>query len=329
MHATNHLLDRHRDQISANIWYLAIPKGAGPLQDLPFKFASSDNAAVIHQYPDGTIQAGIIAPDTPVEHIILYYPKSKSEADILTRLALSKLAPGGRLWLTGENKGGIKTVPKYFTALGLTARKIDAARHCSLFEVINDATLPETTPEIPVSHVQTDNGLTICSFPGVFGHSKLDQGSLLLLESLPRLSGKVLDFGCGSGLISATLLQRHPNINMHASDISYNALQATALTLKTNDLPNATLWHSDGFNQLDQRFNHIVSNPPFHEGTKTEYSVTETFIKQAKTRLANGGSLTIVANGFLKYEPVFEQTFGHCNTLAQAKGFKILQAFNR
>ena len=329
MHPTNQLLDRSRQIIAANSWYLGIPRGAGPLPGLPCQYASSDSAAVVHELPEHTVHPGHSCPGQPMDQIILYYPKSKSEADYLCRLALSKLSTGGRLWLVGENKGGIKTVPKYFAGLELVARKLDSAKHCSLFEVIPDKSQTFELADLQISRVETAEGLTICSLPGVFGYGKLDHGTQLLLDHLPKLNGKILDFGCGSGLITASLLAANASLNMHASDISFRALQATELTLKSNNLPTATLWHSDGFNQLEQRFNHIVSNPPFHEGIKTEYSMTEAFITAARSRLAKGGSLTIVANTFLKYEPIFERAFGHCNILAQAKGFKVLQAHNR
>jgi 16S rRNA (guanine1207-N2)-methyltransferase len=46
--------------------------------------------------------------------------------------------------------------------------------------------------------------LTICALPGVFSQNHLDVGTAVLLPYLNQVkSGRIADFGCGAGIISA------------------------------------------------------------------------------------------------------------------------------
>ncbi|WP_370931352.1 peptide chain release factor N(5)-glutamine methyltransferase [Bartonella sp. DGB1] len=73
-----------------------------------------------------------------------------------------------------------------------------------------------------------------------------------------------LDIGCGSGIITVTLLAEFPHLEMTAVDISAEALKITldnAITHQVND--RLTLINSDLFNNLTGKFNLIISNPPY------------------------------------------------------------------
>ncbi len=63
--------------------------------------------------------------------------------------AASLLARNGVLWLAGENKAGIKSADKLLKTHFRKVRKLDNARHCSLFEacahIYQDAFNPWTT----------------------------------------------------------------------------------------------------------------------------------------------------------------------------------------
>ena len=59
-----------------------------------------------------------------------------------------------------------------------------------------------------------DTEFTAISVPGVFNHGGLDIGTKVLLENAPTLNqGKVLDFGCGAGLIATFLGLKNPALD--------------------------------------------------------------------------------------------------------------------
>ncbi|MND46346.1 Ribosomal RNA small subunit methyltransferase C [compost metagenome] len=58
----------------------------------------------------------------------------------------------------------------------------------------------------------------------------------------------------------------------------------------------------------------------------TDYQASETLLREAGRHLLVGGELRLVANSFLKYQPLIEQHLGGCRTLAEGDGFRIYSA---
>ena len=84
----------------------------------------------------------------------------------------------------------------------------------------------------------------------------------LVLKENSRDDLRVLDIGTGSGAIAISLKAARPNWQVTASDISADALQLA----KENTLKNQvelTLIQSDVFSQITERFDMIISNPPY------------------------------------------------------------------
>lgn len=277
------------------------------------------------------IEFGIQPNPQTVSALLLLMPKAKAEAEYLLAACLPLLAQGAMVFMAGDNKGGVKSTPKLLAPYCDQVVKLDSARRASLYQA------QLTRPASPFSITQWQKGysiaqesLQICTLPGVFSAGHLDSGSQLLLENLAPLSGRVLDFGCGAGVIGASLLKRQPELTLECIDINALALEATRLTLAHNQLANqAKVYASDGLSQVTGSFNHIVANPPFHAGLKTFYHTTETLLNTAKDYLVPGGSLTLVANAFLPYPELIEKSFGHCETLAINGKFKIYHATRR
>ncbi len=52
----------------------------------------------------------------------------------------------------------------------------------------------------------------------------------------------------------------------------------------------------------------IISNPPFHDGMQTSLDAAQTLIRGAVRHLNSGGELRIVANAFLPYPKILDET---------------------
>lgn len=261
--------------------------------------------------------------------VVIFYPKSKEQLSLNLAAIAPALNSNSQVYLVGDNKGGIKSLSSHAEKLGLQAHKLDNAKHC-LWYCLNGP-IAELAKPVFSQQLFTINEtvLSVCSIAGVFNHGKLDTGTALLLSQLQHISkGSVLDFGCGCGVIGAYLKKRHSAINLYCSDVSALATEATRRTLAANDL-QGTVITADGLPAQPAIYDHIVSNPPFHTGIKTDYSISEAFITQSKARLNAGGSLTLVANSHLAYQTLLEQTFGKVAILAKANGFVIYQAIKR
>ena len=259
------------------------------------------------------------------KEIVLFWPKAHQLGIWWLKWLCEQLPSGTQFEVVGEHQGGIKRVPKMLEELGMPCDKRDNARRCSLFATYTIA--PESVSESAWQNFEA-LGLTIVSHPGVFGHGKVDEGTLLMLESiessLPKMPLKVLDMGCGDGIISAWLAQRGHHIT--AVDVSAFAVEACKRTLAANGLKGRVL-SSDVFSALEnERFDWIISNPPFHKERDISYGPSQRLISEAPEHLSAGGRLIIVANGFLPYPDHLQRAFQDFKTLADNRRFKVYAA---
>lgn len=278
----------------------------------------------------GRSQFGTGVPERSFDGAVLFLPKSRELTDYLLQALAARLA-GGELYLVGEKRGGIERAAKQLAVYG-KPRKLDSARHCQLWQVT-----VENVPAAPDLQALArrfeldlaDGPLQVISLPGVFSHGRLDRGSALLLEQLDGLPrGHLLDFGCGAGVLGATLKRRYPQSRVSMLDVDAFAVESSRLTLAANGL-EAEVIAGDGIDAAPAGLAAIVSNPPFHSGVHTDYQASEHLLRQAARHLDKGGELRLVANSFLKYPPLIEQHLGPCKTLSEADGFRIYSARRR
>lgn len=257
--------------------------------------------------------------DWQPQRVILLWPKAKQLATSLVQLIGSQFS---ECYAVAANDAGGKSIAKACAAWCEHSEKTDSARRCSLWHLQLKSQPPHNwlTQAESFSH-QQHSYLTL---PGVFSHGKLDRGTRVLLEYLPApASGRLLDLGCGSGVIGLSLKQQQPQLDVTLADVDAFALRSAEL----NSLRLGLQTHvqaSDGLHDIDGRFDFIISNPPFHQGKDTDYRFAETLFHQARDHLVSDGQLWIVANRHLAYEEWAQKHFQQCEMLAQQNGFKII-----
>lgn len=116
---------------------------------------------------------------------------------------------------------------------------------------------------------------------------------------------KILDMCTGSGCIAISLAKKINNTQITAVDISNSALNVANKNVINNNVENKIIFiNSDMFNNIEEKFDIIVSNPPYIE--------TETINKleievQNEPHLALDGGIDglkfykIIANNAFKY----------------------------
>jgi 16S rRNA (guanine1207-N2)-methyltransferase len=145
------------------------------------------------------------------------------------------------------------------------------------------------------------------SYPGVFAHGRLDEGSALLAGALPVLpvGARALDFGCGSGVLGALLLARQPGCTVDFLDTDSVALEAVR-----ENVPGERLILSGGLGALaEERYQLIVSNPPIHAGKAETLDVLQALVAGAGGHLAADGELWLVAQRRLPVRQLLERSF--------------------
>lgn len=266
--------------------------------------------------------------------VIIYFPKSKDELAFTLAMIAPYLLVDAKIILVGEKKGGVQSAPKLTQHFLSHCQKIDAARHCLIFAgIVNPQSLKKSfNLDEWFKHYQinvNDIELTIASLPGVFSQKKLDVGTALLLDNLPKtMQGKVLDFGCGAGVISCFVGKKFPKTTLSLLDVSALAISSSKKTLTLNNL-SGDVFASNSLSTLSGKFQHIVSNPPFHQGTKTSYQATEMFLQGIKTYMNSSADITLVANSFLQYSPIIKKKIGNTDILIKDQGFTVYYSHSK
>ena len=258
--------------------------------------------------------------------VIIQFPKSKAELTFTLAMVSASLSKECLVLIVGENKSGIKSIEKLTTHQLTDCAKIDSARHCLLFAA---NMLAEQTPFIlenwlkPYSFSINDTVIEVVALPGVFSQNSLDIGTQVLLENLPnKVYGELLDFGCGAGVIASYYGKVFPDVSLHLLDVSALALYSAQETLKLNNL-TGQIFPSNSLSDVKEKYDYVISNPPFHQGLKTSYQATETFLSKIKPHLKPRGQVTVVANSFLRYQSIMEEEIGRTKILAKQKGFSL------
>lgn len=125
---------------------------------------------------------------------------------------------------------------------------------------------------------------------GVFSKEGLDDGTRILLESLPELSGRVLDLGCGWGPIGISLAKKNPQAELLLTDINERAVALAKKNITENRISNATVFCGDGLEAVTGQFDAIVTNPPIRTGKAVLYPL----FAQCMDRLTPNGAFYMV-----------------------------------
>jgi 16S rRNA (guanine1207-N2)-methyltransferase len=262
--------------------------------------------------------------------IIMNLPRQKELLKMLLECAAGLLENDGKLWLAGENKAGIKSADKLLKLHFGHVKKLDNARHCTLYEasqVLQKTTFTPSDYSLEWTINSQHCALNIVSYPGVFAHGRIDPGTALLLEALMKIEihGDILDFGCGAGVLGACIAAKHTGCSVTLLDTNALAIKASEETLAANKL-KGTLLASNGLSELNKSFDLIVSNPPIHAGIKTDNRLSIGLLDSVREHIKPKGMFMMVANVHLPYEKWLLQKFKRTSQILTNDGYKVILA---
>ncbi|MEW2517535.1 methyltransferase [Actinacidiphila alni] len=178
------------------------------------------------------------------------------------------------------------------------------------------------------------SGRTVTNHAGVFCAERLDIGTRFLLQHLPARHGpdRVIDLGCGNGVVGTAAALANPESSVLFTDESHQAVASAEATFRANADPatKADFLVADGLTGVPpDSADLVLNNPPFHSHQATTDATARRMFAAARTALRPGGELWVVGNRHLGYHVRLRRLFGSCETVASDPKFVILRAIKR
>jgi len=263
--------------------------------------------------------------------------KERATSHHIINSAFALLKPQGTLLLGGEKNDGIKTYVKQ--AGQLFGNPVNAEKNGKAY--IASIQLSQTQAEplndkqyAQLRSLQLSDNLNVQSKPGIFGWDKIDRGSAFLVEYLPQfLKGyskppsSLLDLGCGYGYI-AFCASQYGFKRLVATDNNAAALSAAAKNLQALSGIDCEVVATDAGDQIDEPFDTILCNPPFHSGFAVNDQLAVKFLNNCKRLLAPKGQALFVVNTFIPLEQKAKPYFNRIEVLANNRSFKLVALGN-
>ncbi len=168
--------------------------------------------------------------------------------------------------------------------------------------------------------------LALETHPKLFSPGHADRGTLAMLSVAHFSPGmKVLDLGCGCGLVGILAARMCGEENVIMSDIDPLAVQIAAKNAAANGVGGVQVVVSDGLNGVDATgFDLILSNPPY----QSDFSVAKRFIEKGFNRLKIGGTMLMVTKRREWYRNRLIAIFGGVR-VREVDGYFVFEAEKR
>ena len=264
--------------------------------------------------------------------VLFRVSKERAVSHHVINTASILLKAGGVLILSGEKTDGVKTYTGH--ACQLFADKCQPHKRGNYYVAhitkhAGNQTLLDAKDYANLRPIKGPEDMPLQSKPGIFGWNKIDQGSAFLilhlgnfLASMPNPPQTLLDLGCGYGYLSCAAAQQGVK-QIFATDNNAAALQACAANFAALKI-SGTVIAGDAGSQINDRFDTILCNPPFHQGFHIESELTDKFLCASKRLLAPHGRALFVVNNFIALEKKARDYFPKVAELARSGSFKLI-----
>jgi 16S rRNA (guanine1207-N2)-methyltransferase len=280
-----------------------------------------------------------LSADLRADVVAIRIPRERLALQQLVVDAFRRLRMGGSCYVAGATNEGIKTAAGIIERIFGSERTLDrdsghrllvATKRAESPGGADDLASPYLDPEVfhEFDALLRDRTVRVFTRPGVFSWNHLDEATAILSGVMDVRPGEnVLDIGCGAGALGtlAGLLSGDARVLMLDADVE--AVRSARRTADAAGLQNAEVRTSDvGAAVQGERFDVVVSNPPFHVGKATDLEVPMQFIADAHAALRDGGRMYLVANRTLPYERAVQSRFGNVEKIHDGVRFKVLHA---
>ncbi len=259
--------------------------------------------------------------------------KERATSHYVINQTVKILKPRASLVLAGEKNDGLKSYVKQAGKLfsnPVNAEKNGTAYIASiaLNATENDLLSDKNYPQL--RSIQLSDNLCLQSKPGIFGWDKIDRGSAFLIDHLPQFLSSfknapqtLLDLGCGYGYIALSASQYGFN-RLLATDNNAAAILAAQKNLDSFTTIESSALATDAGDGIDEQFDTILCNPPFHSGFSIDDQLAVKFLSQTQRLLNRSGQALFVVNTFIPLEHKAKSFFERIDVVANNGSFKLI-----
>lgn len=161
------------------------------------------------------------------------------------------------------------------------------------------------------------------TLPGVFCHRRPDAGGLALAEVAARdlqPGGRVLDMGCGCGLVGILLARQVHVADVLAVDSNARAVWCTQRNAAASGIAGLRALLTDAGTD-ESGFTLFAGNPPYF----SDYRIADLFLRTAHAALAPGGLAFLVAKNHRQVAARMQATFGNAETIMR-RGYGVVKS---
>jgi 16S rRNA G1207 methylase RsmC len=160
-------------------------------------------------------------------------------------------------------------------------------------------------------------------YPGVFSKDKIDDATRFLLENIHLKTGenKILDWGCGNGVIGKVLSGEDQARDVYYLDDNIMATESAKQNVNNGHI----FWEYDISLLKNVLFDIIITNPPFHFEYENDITVSLRFFEKATGHLKKGGRLIVVANRFINYKTHLVKWYEDVQIVAENEKFVVYE----
>ncbi|MQY05866.1 Ribosomal RNA large subunit methyltransferase G [Actinomadura sp. RB68] len=277
------------------------------------------------------------APPERIGVLLVRVPKSLA----LLEDQLRRLAPGVHEGTVVVGTGMVKeihtsTLRLFEEILGPTRTSL-AVKKARLIFCTPDPAIPRAPSPWPLTYRLPDgagavSGRPVVNHAGVFCADRLDIGTRFLLQHLPEQGDfrRIVDLGCGNGVVGTAAALAHPDAELLFLDESFQAVASAEATYRANAGGRAVFRAGDGMAGVPAgSVDLVLNNPPFHSHQATTDATAWRMFTGARDALAPGGELWVVGNRHLGHHVRLRRIFGGCTTVAANPKFVVLRAVRR